>query len=265
MKHNFEEHKQNRIDNARKQAAKNSRLSDDYYVRAKQMASAIPFGQPILVGHHSEKRDRSYRNKIHNAYGKAFETMDKASYYEEKAESIASNNAIFSDDPEALTKLKNELKALEQAQQFMKDANKLLKKNDREEFLKLPYATEKMWDELTNPAPHIRNIGFASYKFSNNGANIRRIKQRIEQLERLQQRPAQEVLFEGGSIIENKEANRIQILFDAKPDEAIRKMLKGAGFRWSPTENAWQRHLNANGIYAAKSVLKQLSTIQNAK
>jgi hypothetical protein len=27
---------------------------------------AIPFGQPILVGHHSEKRDRNYRAKACN-------------------------------------------------------------------------------------------------------------------------------------------------------------------------------------------------------
>ena len=48
------------------------------------MASAIPFGQPILVGHHSEGRDRRYRDRIHNTFGKAFATMDKADYYEER-------------------------------------------------------------------------------------------------------------------------------------------------------------------------------------
>ncbi|MCC3151437.1 DUF3560 domain-containing protein, partial [Bifidobacterium bifidum] len=42
------------------------------YDRAHTMAEAIPFGQPILVGHHSEKRDRNYRGKIHNTFGKAF-------------------------------------------------------------------------------------------------------------------------------------------------------------------------------------------------
>jgi hypothetical protein len=50
------------------------------------MASIIPFGQPILGGHHSEKRDRNYRDKIHNTYGKAFELQDKVGYYKDKAE-----------------------------------------------------------------------------------------------------------------------------------------------------------------------------------
>lgn len=50
------------------------------------MASIIPFGQPILVGHHSEQRDRNYRDRIHNTFGKAFAEQDKAAYYHSKAE-----------------------------------------------------------------------------------------------------------------------------------------------------------------------------------
>ena len=52
-------------------------------------------GQPILVGHHSEKGDRRYREKIHNTFGKSFEKKDKAKYYADKAESIENNNDIF--------------------------------------------------------------------------------------------------------------------------------------------------------------------------
>jgi hypothetical protein len=35
------------------------------YDDAHRMADAIPFGQPILDGHHSEGRDRRYRDRIH--------------------------------------------------------------------------------------------------------------------------------------------------------------------------------------------------------
>ena len=31
---------------------------------AGKRAEGIPFGQPILVGHHSERRDRNYRARI---------------------------------------------------------------------------------------------------------------------------------------------------------------------------------------------------------
>ncbi len=67
-------------------AEKADRRSDELYNSAKDMASVIPFGQPILVGHHSEKRDRNYRAKIEAKFGKAFAEQDKATYYTSKAE-----------------------------------------------------------------------------------------------------------------------------------------------------------------------------------
>jgi hypothetical protein len=59
--------------------------SRQLYNRAHTMAEAIPFGQPILVGHHSERRDRNYRERIHNTFSRAFETSDKAKHYEGRA------------------------------------------------------------------------------------------------------------------------------------------------------------------------------------
>ncbi len=261
MKHNFEERRQNRIEYAKKQAAKNEQLSDELYNQATKMSSAIPFGQPILVGHHSEKRDRNYRDKIHNKLGQAFEASDKAKYYERKAEAIESNDAIFSDDPGALEKLRAQIIRLEANQSFMKEANRFIRKKDEEGFLNMELGTPELWKELNTP-DYMGRVGFASYAFSNNGTNIRRIKQRIQQLELLESRPASEVPFPGGIVKENKEAGRVQFLFDEKPSEQIRKILKGNAFRWSPKEEAWQRHLNANGIFAAKVVLKKLLETQ---
>jgi hypothetical protein len=54
---------------------------------ARKMADIIPFGQPILVGHYSEKGDRAYRGRIDNKFRKGFETLRKAKYYEQRAES----------------------------------------------------------------------------------------------------------------------------------------------------------------------------------
>jgi hypothetical protein len=61
----------------------------ELHEEAHQMASVIPFGQPILVGHHSERSDRNYRDRIHNKFGKAFETLEKAEYFENRAEAAA--------------------------------------------------------------------------------------------------------------------------------------------------------------------------------
>jgi len=88
MKHDFEERKNRRIINAQNRAIKNEAEADSLYNSAKKMASFIPMGQPILVGHHSEKGHRRYRGKIHDKFGKSFEKRDKAEYYADKAESI---------------------------------------------------------------------------------------------------------------------------------------------------------------------------------
>jgi hypothetical protein len=58
-------------------------------------------GQPILVGHHSEQRDRRFRRRLWDLMGKSVAANDKAKYYEEKAEAIESNQSISSDDPDA--------------------------------------------------------------------------------------------------------------------------------------------------------------------
>ena len=58
--------------------------------------------------------------------------------------------------------------------------------------------------------------------------------------------------YEGLTYIENTQANRVQLMYDGKPDQETRTKLKRAGFRWSPSEGAWQRHLNSGGIWAAE-------------
>jgi hypothetical protein len=45
---------------------------------AHKLAEHIPFGQPILVDHYSARRDRSFRDKIHNTQGKGFALLDEA-------------------------------------------------------------------------------------------------------------------------------------------------------------------------------------------
>ena len=60
---------------------------------------------------------------------------------------------------------------------------------------------------------------------------------------------------DGFRIVRNAEQNRLQILFDGKPDEATRSALKQNGFRWSPRNSAWQRQLTDNAERAARRAL----------
>lgn len=63
--------------------------------------------------------------------------------------------------------------------------------------------------------------------------------------------------FDGGEVVANDEANRLQIFFDGKPGDSMRDILKSRGFRWAPSVKAWQRQLNNNAMAAAKKVLAE--------
>ena len=61
--------------------------------------------------------------------------------------------------------------------------------------------------------------------------------------------------FDGGYIYENPELDRIQIIYDSKPERDVIDRLKHHGFRWSPSQGAWQRQLNRNGRRAVNDVM----------
>ena len=54
---------------------------------------------------------------------------------------------------------------------------------------------------------------------------------------------------------------RIQFIFDGKPDENVRNILKSEGFRWAPSQGAWQRQLTRNGQWSAERVKTALKAI----
>lgn len=55
--------------------------------------------------------------------------------------------------------------------------------------------------------------------------------------------------------INNKSLERVQVIFPGKPVNDIRSKLKQQAFRWSPTNNAWQRKNTSNGMMAL-SIIK---------
>lgn len=253
----YEEKKQARIDRLRARAARLRQASDAAHSRAVDMASVIPFGQPILVGHHSEKRDRAYRGRITSTYEKSFKLADAAKAAEAKAWAAECNDSISGDDPEAVQKLAARIAKLEAEQQRMVATNRLIRGGLLDALLGLGYSPQEV-EQLLKPDCFWYK-GFPPFHLSNASANIRRLKQRLEQLQRRQARPARAALeFEGGKVQENRDLNRLQILFASKPDAATRAMLKRYGFRWAPSEQAWQTHLSENARWKAEQVIKTL-------
>lgn len=53
-------------------------------------------------------------------------------------------------------------------------------------------------------------------------------------------------------------ADRAQLIFPDKPGHATREQLKRSGWRWSPTNGAWQRQLTNAALESGKSVLAGL-------
>ena len=64
-----------------------------------------------------------------------------------------------------------------------------------------------------------------------------------------------EMAFDGGMVVKNYSEDRLQILFDEKPDHETISKLKHNGFRWSPRFKAWQRQLTSNSFYACARVI----------
>ena len=95
---------------------------------------------------------------------------------------------------------------------------------------------------------------YPSYVLSGNTAEMRRLRQRIEEVSRTQSTEYVGWGFPGGRAEADKEDNRLRLYFDEKPSEEQRSTLKCNGFKWAPSVGAWQRQLNDNAIYAAARI-----------
>ena len=162
---------------------------------------------------------------------------------------------ISADDPQAVQKLEKKLESLEKSQETMKAVNAYYRKHNTldgcphlppEELEKLKADMASSW--------HLEDKPFATWALSNNSAEIRRVKDRIKSLSQQKEIGFVGWEFDGGKVEANTEANRLQIFFEDKPDEATREALKSNGFRWSPKAGAWQRQLTSNAYYAADYV-----------
>lgn len=258
-----------RLNRMRRQADRAEREGQSTLAQARQRAELIPFGQPILEGHHSERRDRNFREKIHNGFRRGYEALERAQSIRRSIQGAEGNRSVSSDDPLGAVKLREKLMALEDRQQHMKQVNDAIRRALKQpEEIRVEYLARALnfkletAQRLLSEPDFMGNLGYAPYQLRNNNANIRSTKQRIAELEARQRMIAQadatsatEESAHGLTVERDLLDNRIRLHFPGKPSPEMIQRLKRFGFRWSPSNQAWQRHLNGSSEFAVSSIL----------
>lgn len=142
------------------------------------------------------------------------------------------NHVIYSDDPQAVEKLQAKLDKLTAMHARMKEINAYFRKHatalgcpglSDEDAAKLDRRVQEGYSWEKQPYP--------SYVLSGNTAEMRRLRQRIEEVSRTQSTEYVGWDFPGGRAEADKEDNRLRLYFDEKPSEEQRSTLKCNGFK----------------------------------
>jgi len=224
-------------------AGKAKARSSAAFASAHERASVIPFGQPILVGHHSERRDRRYRERIRAGFDKAAAESQLAKHHEQKAAGLESalERSIFDDDPDAIERLTEKAAALEASRETMKAANAAWKKRGIEGAAEV-LGVQGAADALRRASYTADKRPFPSYALTNTGAEIRRCKARIEAIRKRRER-AEQAEQAGGVVVRRHEAHDwCTVTFADKPDRAVLAALRAAGYGWG--KGSWSGKLS---------------------
>jgi len=156
-----------------------------------------------------------------------------------------------------IAEIEAEIAKREKLQSVMKAANAIIRKKTSDDEKRAALVAlglnEQQAAELLVPDFSGRQ-GFASFRLTNNNATIKRLHERLAELQKRDAAEDTETMFDGLRIVENTEADRIQLFFDGKPEQHIVDALKSRGFHWSPSIKAWQRQLTDNARRAADEV-----------
>lgn len=183
----------------------------------------------------------------------------------------APGDAIRANHPDAISLIRAKIEQHRALHAQMKTANAVLRETKGQDLgariTAMAGATgfkRETCERIVNPPQAWMGQGFGSHALSGQLAEIKRLEGRLATLEANAARGTVETQHNTTvgalTVRENPDAARVQLIFPGKPDEATRSLLKSHGFRWAPSEGAWQRHLNNAGRYAVSRVLLALQT-----
>lgn len=169
---------------------------------------------------------------------------------------------IKSNDPLALELLQDKVDTLTDKQEEMKSANAYYRKHKtmvgyaeltEDEATRIDTDIEKAYSWEKQPYP--------AYELTNNNACIKSTKERLARLSAVKERGTVEKDNQRFKVVENVEEMRLQLIFDSKPSDEIRCILKSNGYKWSPRSTAWQRQLTPNARYSVTKVLSAIESL----
>jgi len=195
-----------------------------------------PFGEPIKIGHHSERRHRKAIETVDNRMRQAVEHEHMAKLHERKADGIEAQleSSIYSDDDNAVEALEARIAEREAEREGIKAYNASCRKGKPD-----PSLLTKSQREHWLRASHIATgQPFPGYVLSNLSGRIKADRDRLESIKRQNERKAAAEAAGGISVVVHPAHNWAVVTFADKPERAVLDELKAAGFRWG--RGSWQ-------------------------
>lgn len=248
----------NRLLDAARRAEKESQQASE---QSSRMASVIPFGQPILVGHYSENRDRNYRERIHNKMRRGYELAKKAEEYRSRASSIENNDAIYSDNPQAVDLLTDKVTELKAEQAEMKRINAALRKGADFDTLEMSEAHRAELLLIARVQAYYQPLkkGFPPYQLTSINTRIKTAEKRAALVEKKQSIPDKDEEVNGVKIEWRASENRIRVDFGKRVSLDVYKQLKAHGYRAMQAEGVFSAYYNYNAGKFVNELRKEVT------
>jgi hypothetical protein len=230
------ERMERRLEQRREWAVSAAKRSSAAFEKSTSLTAQIPFGQPVLVGHHSQRAHERAIEQSDSAMSRACNENNLAKEHERKAATLERrlDKIVFSDDSDAVEKIEARIARNEMQAAAMAAVNKVWKKTPgtpEERAAKLVadgVCSERIAKQAAQTMTQFAYLK-APLDTTNIRARIRTDRKRLDDI-RTQQARAERAKLAGGVCIEGQEV--VRITFAEKPEREIIEALRAAYFQW---------------------------------
>lgn len=158
-----------------------------------------------------------------------------------------------------ISEMDTKLQELKDLQTKMKESNRIIRsgKNVEAGLKALGHSDESIKTLLT--PDYMKNTGYPSYSVTSINNKIKTLEARskvtTEKRQIANSTGNEDTQVGDNTISKNYDQNRVQIHFKEIPSAELRAKLKSKGFRWSPTNQTWQRVLTNQAFLDAQALI----------